>query len=262
MKDFTIETYKALLTSLSDEKVNFLRCDEFFAGRPVIGKVVLLRHDVDARKENSLAFARIQSEMGIKGTYYFRVIPQSYDEAVIKEIHERGHEIGYHYETMDTSRGNVQAAYEEFCRELEKFRRVVPVSTVCMHGSPLSKFDNREIWKHYDYRSLGIIAEPYFDLNFNETYYLTDTGRCWDGQKVSVRDKAASFNQCTNLDFINRAYHSTFDIISDIRTNKLPMQVMMNFHPQRWTDNVVEWYTEYYLQNVKNQIKRLLIAVR
>lgn len=45
-----------------------------------------------------------------------------------------------------------------------------------MHGSPLSKYDNREIWKKYD---------------FNQFFYLTDTGRRWDG-KYAVRDKVES----------------------------------------------------------------------
>ena len=41
----------------------------------------------------------------------------------------------------------------------------------------------------YDYRDYGIIAEPYFDVDFDEVFYLTDTGRRWDGDSVSVRDK-------------------------------------------------------------------------
>ncbi len=60
-----------------------------------------------------------------------------------------------------------------------------------MHGSPLSKWDNRDLWKKYDYRDFGIIAEPYFDLDFDEVFYLTDTGRRWDGSSVSVRDKVS-----------------------------------------------------------------------
>jgi len=46
-----------------------------------------------------------------------------------------------------------------------------------MHGSPLSKYDNRKIWEKYDYRDYGIIAEPYFDIDFNEVFYMTDKGR-------------------------------------------------------------------------------------
>ncbi len=36
------------------------------------------------------------------------------------------------------------------------------------------------MWKRYSYRDFGIIAEPYFDVDFGEVLYLTDTGRRWD----------------------------------------------------------------------------------
>ena len=57
------------------------------------------------------------------------------------------------------------------------------------HGSPRSRWDNQKIWQKYDYKKLGIIGEPYFDIDYNQVFYLTDTGRRWDGWKVSVRDK-------------------------------------------------------------------------
>src|SRR5690625_8018545 len=49
---------------------------------------------------------------------------------------------------------------------------------------------SRDLWKWYSYRDYGIIAEPYFDLDFSRVLYLTDTGRRWDGDKGSVRDRA------------------------------------------------------------------------
>ena len=58
-----------------------------------------------------------------------------------------------------------------------------------MHGSPMSPYDNRLLWTKYDYRDYGIIGEPYFDVDFSEVAYYTDTGRRWDGDSVSVRDK-------------------------------------------------------------------------
>ncbi|MBA3898614.1 MAG: hypothetical protein H0X62_00140 [Bacteroidetes bacterium] len=261
MKDFTINIYSLLLKEIKNQAYRFILFREFL-DVSTNDKVMILRHDVDARKENSLAFARIQNEMGIVGTYYFRTVPESYNEKVIKEIASLGHEIGYHYETMDTSRGNVDKAYEAFCRNLEMFRKIVPVTTACMHGSPLSKFDNRELWSKYNYRDLGIIAEPYFDLDFNKTFYLTDTGRRWDGAKVSVRDKAMESNPCTNKDFLERSYHSTFDIIKDMEHGDFPNKVMMNFHPQRWTDNAMLWYKELFLQNSKNLIKGALLKMK
>lgn len=225
--DFTIHAYRQLLIALQKFGFEFSTYNNFQAATKD-KKHITLRHDVDARKENSLQFAKIQHEMGIVGTYYFRIIPQSFDEKVILQIAGMGHEIGYHYETMDTSKGNLDKAYEEFCRNLEIFRKIVPVNTICMHGSPLSKFDNRDIWKKYDYKKSGLIAEPYFDVDFNKTFYLTDTGRCWDGARVSVRDKVMDANGCDNPDFLNRHYHSTFDIIKDLHKGDFPNQVMMN----------------------------------
>jgi hypothetical protein len=59
-----------------------------------------------------------------------------------------------------------------------------------MHGSPLSKKDNKLLWTKYNFRELEIIGEPYLVINWNEFVYLTDTGRRWDG--VAIRDKVKS----------------------------------------------------------------------
>jgi len=80
-------------------------------------------------------------------------------------------------------------AFRDFKENLEKLRKLYPVKTICMQGSPLSKWDNWDLWKKYDYRDFGIIGEPYFDVDFNEVFYLTDTGRRWDEHRFSVRDK-------------------------------------------------------------------------
>jgi len=224
-----------------------------------INNLIILRHDVDARPQNSLAFARIQAEMGISGTYYFRMVPQSYDENIIKEMVQLGHEVGYHYETMDTCKGDIDKAYDEFCSHLETFQKLTPVKTISMHGSPMSSFDNREIWKKYDYKKLGILAEPYFDINFNELFYITDTGRRWDGHLYNVRDKATKENTITNPMFIKLRFHSTHDIIKAVENDQFPNQAMINFHPQRWNDNPLPWLKELIWQNIKNQGKRVLV---
>ena len=118
-----------------------------------------------------------------------------------------------------------------------------------MHGSPRSKWDSRDIWQKYDYKKLGIIAEPYFDINFDEVFYLTDTGRRWDGWKVSIRDKVPQQEQWIQQGLV---FHSTNDIIKAIEENRFPDKVMMTFHPQRWTDKALPWVKELVWQGVKN----------
>lgn len=255
MFDFTIKIYKTLLSATINQGYGFQTFTGFL--RSPGKKVILLRHDVDARKENSLRFAEILHKMGIHGSFYFRVVPQSFDQQVIRVIAEMGHEIGYHYETMDTCQGDVNKAYDEFCINLETFRKIVPVNTICMHGSPRSKFDNKSIWKKYDYRELGIIGEPYFDLDFSEVLYITDTGRRWDGNKVSVRDKVEIPDHFKHL-----VFNTTEDIINAVEKNILPGKIMFTFHPQRWTDNPVAWINEFIGQNSKNIIKKYFFVDR
>ncbi len=213
-------------------------------------KFIILRHDVDALPENSLLLARIQGKMHITGSYYFRVVRKSYDEKIIREISALGHEIGYHYENMDACNGDIDRAFNDFAGNLKKMRSVVPIDTICMHGSPLSRYDNRELWKKYNYRNLGIIGEPYFDIDFNKTAYFTDTGRRWNGHKYSIRDKTESS--------FSSDFKTTGEIINNINT--LPPHIMFTFHPQRWTNNKALWLKEFILQNIKNIAKRFYVA--
>ena len=120
-----------------------------------------------------------------------------------------------------------------------------------MHGSPLSKWDNRLIWNKYDYCNYSIIGEPYFDIDFNKVLYLTDTGRRWNGANVSIRDKVSSK--------FSYNFKTTFEIISALKRNKLPHKIMLNIHPHRWTDSFQQWLIEFLGQNAKNVVKRFLI---
>ena len=138
---------------------------------------------------NAFKMARLKDESEIRATYFFRTIPHTFKPEIIKEIADLGHEIGYHYENLTTCGGDLGLAIDDFRLNLEKLRKLYPVKTICMHCSPLSKWNNRDLWEKYDYRDFGIIAESYFDVDFKEVLYLTDTGRRWDGERVSVRDK-------------------------------------------------------------------------
>jgi len=261
--DFSIKQYKSLISTLVESNYNFQTFEEYLESPKK--KSIVLRHDVDSLPLNSLQFAKIQKEFGIKGTYYFRAVPESWDEKIILEIHSLGHEIGFHYETMDTANSSLKKrkkkfthdelldlAFEEFCTHLEALRELVPVKTICMHGSPLSKYDNKEIWTKFDYNKLGIIGEPYFDIDFSHVFYLTDTGRRWDGVKVSIRDKVKT-------EYKNK-FHTTREIILAANNNQLPEQIMITFHPQRWREEKIDWLNELISQNIKNLIKKYFIV--
>jgi len=255
-RDFTISTYKQLLQEFKKSNYQFFTLEEYislpnhpFTSSPSL-PFVILRHDVDRKPQNSLRMAKLENELGIKASYYFRIGKKSNQPEIIKQIAELGHEIGYHYEDLTYANGDYNKAIKQFEKNLNYFRKFYPVKTMCMHGSPLSKWDNRDLWNKYDYKEYGIIAEPYFDLNFNEIFYITDASRSWNNEKVTLRDKVKSN--------FNIKINSGFDIITLLNKNKLPNKILLNIHPHNWTDNKAEWYKILLWQSLKNSIKSYL----
>lgn len=251
--DFTPQIYKSLVQSLLDAGYRFQTFEEMLS-RPVDGKVVVLRHDIDKLPYNAITLGEIEHDLGVKATYYIRIVKATWNEDVIKQLIRLGHEVSYHYEDLTITRGDYEKAWAHFKKHFDRIRAFYPAKTVCMHGSPLSKWDNRKLWEKYDYRELDIIGEPYFDVDYTKMLYVTDTGRSWNKSEVSVRDKVPGGLQ-VNI-------KSTDHFIRLVKDNALPDRIMINTHPQRWFPFGAGWMKELVFQNIKNLGKRGLMVLR
>ena len=294
--DFTPGMYRKLLEALKEAGYSFLSFEEYCVTPGY--KSAVLRHDVDRKPENALKLAQIEADLGIKGSYHFRVVGSSNTPGIIRQIAGLGHEIAYHYEDMTlvtrkegkngvtANERLVAEAYNRFRTNLDYFRQFYPVRVISMHGSPTGRTDNRLVWKQFDYRECDVICEPYFDIDFSETLYLTDTGRRWDGERYNIRDKAiASVNgvqgaavsdwkvrpvsgsllSMTKEGFALRdryKIHSTKEIMMLSKSGYLPDKMVINTHPQRWNDASLPWVWEIGAQSVKNRLKKLVIRFR
>lgn len=243
--DFTTDKYGELLVALKKHKSH------------------IIRHDVDLRPEYALRIAQIEANKSTYATYYFREMHFDSHAEVIKAIAAQGHTIGYHYESLSTCRGDIEAAHHDFCVNLERLRRLAPVSTACAHGSPRSPWNSQDIWNQHDIHELGIDYEPMLDTDFSQTLYLTDTGRRWDGYRVSVRDKVPEFQKQWYNDGLT--FHTTDDIIHAL--NNLSHQIhrkhlLLNTHPQRWMPFGAPWLLEAGMQNMKNIAKRIIVCTK
>jgi len=249
MRDFTLSLFQRLLNDLGHFGYKFTPFNGFLQDPTYENKtILLLRHDVDRDAERALRMAEMENRLGIKATYYFRAKP-GFSVEVIAAIAALGHEIGYHYEDLSRSGGDMNMAIKSFRNNLEKLRTLAPVQTICMHGSPWSRYDNRDLWKKYSYRDFGITGEPYFDIDFSQVFYLTDTGRRWDGATVSIRDRVDAGGRQWPV------YRSTPDIIRAVAEGRFPRKAMITVHPQRWHDCFLPWGIEYLAQNIKNVVK-------
>lgn len=253
-RDFTLKTYRRLLDSLQKAGYVFFAFEDYEKADKS-KKAVILRHDVDLRPGQSVKTAVIENEIGIRGSYYFRIVKGSNHPEKIERIRDLGHEIGYHYEDLAICKGDLIEAWDNFQMNLLYFREFYPVKTICMHGSPRSPHDSRDLWKKFNYKKKGIIGEPYFDVDFDSWFYLTDTGRRWDGWNVSVRDKVAQQQRWVKEGMV---FRSSEDICKAALDEELVQKIMITIHPQRWDDNLVSWLRELIFQKVKNHGKRII----
>jgi hypothetical protein len=256
--DFTFKMYEQYVNAIKTKYPNILLFKDFIHNHTGYPSFALIRHDVDRKPKLALKMANLEKQLGIQATYYFRMKPSSFDEKIIKEISKMGHEIGYHYECLSDTNGNLEKALNDFEKNLEKLRKVAPIKTISMHGRPLKPYDNRDMWKADQNHKLlkekfDIEGEVYLDIDYTDIAYINDTGRNWTSTGANLRDKVNSqikvdFNSGDELlRYLNEAPHK-----------KLCFQV----HPERWSENPIEWFCQYLKDSSINMIKWVMMKIR
>ncbi|WP_254807792.1 hypothetical protein [Natronosalvus amylolyticus] len=238
-RDFTFEMYEKLLQAGLEAGYHHLTVREYLSRDNLPERFIIHRHDVDRKPENSLAMARLEARYGISSTYYFRTIEKTFKPKIIREIESLGHEIGYHYEDLDRASGDVDAAHESFSRELEKVRSHVTVDTVCMHGNPLTSYDNRDMWTRTVpfFRQYDLDGEAYLSMSFETVSYFSDTGRTWKDGLLKIKDHAIG------IDGKSRQVRSTSELTDLIQSRSIPRYCILT-HPNRWAKTRSELVVE------------------
>ncbi|MEZ4979964.1 MAG: hypothetical protein R2772_11820 [Chitinophagales bacterium] len=252
--DFTLSAYRDYVSLLAENEYSFLTYQQFMGLSSKPKKYCLIRHDVDRKPKNALKMAVLEQELGICSTYYFRMKPRTFNKEIVDKISKLGHEIGYHYESLSDARGDTNEAIKDFEKNLNKLRMVVPVATCSMHGRPLLPYDNRDLWKteenhNYLVRDLNLLGEIYLDIDYSNIAYINDTGRNWTSGKANKRDRVFSN---INIDFKN-----SFELRNYL-LNPTHNEIVFQIHPERWSDNQIEWHIQNLKDMVINTIKKFL----
>jgi hypothetical protein len=251
--DFTLAKYDALCAALVLGNYRCMTHADFMQSGAGNQRIALLRHDVDSRPGHAVKLATIERDHGLRATYYFRTRGRAFDADAIRAIHGLGHEVGYHYETLTLAGGDVPQALERFRADLALLRELAPIRTASMHGSPLSRWDNRAIWQDASPADFDLIGEAYRDIDYTAVVYLNDTGRTWNPTRYNLRDVT---------DVIPRiSVESTDDLIATIRAGTL-QQVVISCHPERWQSNPVVWFLQAGRDVTLNMVKVVLKRLR
>jgi hypothetical protein len=245
--DFTLEKYAILCKSIQDLNCPVMPIQDFLkAGKPQ-KKIVILRHDVDRNIGAALRMAKLESDFGLRSTYYVRKQPSVFKPEALRTINRIGHEVGYHYEVLSKAKGDIQKAIQIFESEINSFREYVPVKTISMHGSPLNPWNNMDIWKSYKYEEYKIQGDAVMSLSGKILYYFTDTGRSWGTDRFNMRDYVDSILPAQLI--------LSTDNLIDFLKSETTHPICISAHPNRWADNVVSLGVGILLDWTINRVK-------
>lgn len=253
-RDFTLKKYEELCEAISSSGYTNVTIAEYLDKKNREEPIILIRHDVDENIRFALDMAEAESDCGIKATYYFRTRKNVYVPAVIDKIASYHHEIGYHYETLDKAKGDMDLAIRLFSEELALFRERYDVKTVCMHGNPLSRYDNRAIWEKCRLGDFDLLGEPYLSLDYDRFAYFSDSGRTWDMNKNKIKDVVEKSSPSESI-------RNSDDLINLIREGGL-RDICILTHPERWPRTDLDYCYRYCVDLMYNLGKWVLVRTR
>ncbi len=274
-RDFTLSKYAKLCENLKDLGYKFLTFEEYFNSTPS-EKIVLMRHDIDNVVDHKicLRMAKIEKDLGVKSTYYTRVIPKVFNLKTLNYIKLQGHEIGYHYEVLNLAKGSRNLALSLFKKQLSFLRQFFNIQTICQHGGLLGNdtastfqgllnvlikrmdenrkiqiYDSRSLWESNDFNELDIIGDAYLSLDYNDFKYFSDTGLAWNNFNSRLLDKVDTDLQ------VGSNVKTTDNLIEHIKRFK-HKKVSILVHPANWIEPLHSWLQWHLLQLFRNGGKR------
>jgi hypothetical protein len=248
--DFTLRQYERLCRTIRLLECPVMTVQEFLECGQPSGFRMVVRHDVDRNPESALRMASLESAFGIRATYYFRTTSLVFRPAIISDVYRLNHEVGYHYETVAQSKGNLPRAVQRFRKELSRMRRITPIKTVSMHGSPLSSHDNLDLWKACRFQDFDLLGDFSLSIDAFTAYYFTDTGRSWGTRRYNLRDHIQSLRP-------ERRVETTDEFIHFLR-QRPGIPVLVNVHPNRWASGAIAWGIGTVIDALANHAKRVM----
>ncbi|MGX1786698.1 hypothetical protein ACWIGM_08175 [Bosea sp. NPDC055332] len=251
-RDFTLKAYVGIVDAALAAGYRPMRVGDWLDGARPGEPVIILRHDVDRRPENALAMAHEEAARGAPATYYFRTVGSAFNPAIIREIAAMGHEIGYHYEDFHVAKYDPDKAHALYLRNLAALREITPVRSIAMHGSPLAKHNNMELWKHRSFVESGV-KDCILSADWSQFLFFTDTGRSFDARLTNLRDTIGG----------KRApgVASSAAVGEHLQTHRPPF-VQLSVHPERWSDKFWAWSRQLATDTAANGVKLGLRILR
>ena len=210
---------------------------------------VVLKHDVETDVKKAYRLATIEHKYGHRGSYYVQayLMHNPANIRLLQEMQQMGHEISYHYDVMDSCKGDINKAIQEFADNKHLFgKNGFPIETVCQHGNPVVErigyTSNRDFFRSEKVRELypnivDVMVNLKSDVPTDFTYF-SDAGRVFN----MIYDPLN--NDIENSDDKNVSYQDLDELLTALDLNK---GIIISTHPHRWCGSAFGYLAKTYM---------------
>lgn len=216
---------------------------------PSTTQYIVLKHDVETDVKKAYKMASIEHKYGHRGSYYVQayLMHDAANIRLLQEMQQMGHEISYHYDVMDSCKGDLEKAIAEFEQNRLLFvQNGFTIETVCQHGNPVVErvgyTSNRDFFRSEKVRALyphivDVMVNLKSDVPTDFTYY-SDAGRVFK----MIYDPLT--NDIVNSDDKNVAYQNLDVLLAALNLDK---GIIISTHPHRWCGSAVGYLAKTYM---------------
>lgn len=223
---------------------------------------LVLKHDVETNVKKAFRIAEIEHKYDHRGSYYVQayLLKDRKNIALLQQMQAMGHEISYHYDVLDSCKGDMDLAMQEYADNVALFEsNGFPVETVCQHGNPVVErrgySSNRDFYRNERVQA----AYPHtadimvdFPAKANVKYlYFSDAGRQFqliydplENDRIPSDDKNTKVGTMEEL----AAYAERENCIISI-------------HPHRWSRSKMLYWIRGAAFKVIRQTAKLMLKI-
>ena len=224
---------------------------------------LVLKHDVETDVSKAYELARIEQQYGHRGSYYVQayLLDKKENVTLLRQMQEMGHEVSYHYDVMDSCKGDLDRAIEEFETNRKRFEaNGFSLQTLCQHGNPVVErigyTSNRDFFRSERVRSLypelSDIMVNFAEAHQTDYVYYSDAGR----QFKMIYDPQT--NDIVSSDDKNIVYKDTDALPDACLQNE---RCIISTHPHRWTASAFKYCIKTAVFKVVRCIAKLMAKI-
>lgn len=258
---FSFDKWEEFCRELSKNKIYSIPAYKIGLAR---NRYLVLKHDVETDVRKAYTLACIENKYSQCGSYYVQayLLENLENVEMLKKMQAMGHEISYHYDVLDSCKGNVDDAIKEFNDNFSMFNRNgFECVTVCQHGNPVVErvgyHSNRDFFRNEKVRELFPNVSDIM-VNYKEKYetdyiYFSDAGRKFKMIFDPIN------NDIYKSDDKNVAYDNLDLLLNEIIYNS--NNNIISTHPHRWTKSKVRYVVKLFIFKAIRCIAKIAIKI-